>query len=672
MSSFSVHYTGALTSLVASPISFNARPADNPLSLLDSCLIPPENSLGEAINILKATEQAQLQESSKPTSNEDSSLRKVVVKKVILGIYANALDLYLSEASHAQNEAEWWADIEQSPRYTAMYLLQTLPGRLMRVFSVIHTQKSSKRSSSSTLLPSQRNPPSRTIFQPSAFTAILFPYMHTQSSSGLVSTPSDMFMNPIRSRWSRGSHPHSVATYLGVAYNGIMGCVDRVYAFFYFPLRLARDECQIKRNELEKIRNKRAEVLGKLVSLRPQLAAVLDDTQSTSSATNQEHTLAEFLNSLLNATSITQPEVTSLATQAQDILPIIHSVYTGIFTLHRKSHNEFLDTRDLRRPSRIALLWPRLFLLPPFTFYCVRYLYASRASILDGAQETVETVRGFLRDWLLEPVKDVIKTIRTGGEEGIIVRKEAIAADLDSLERMTIALVKDKLGYSTEQFEELSRQIRQGDLTAVLKIYEEDIKSPFKSAVKGTLLRTAFVQIQKAKVDIDQALAGIDKLLKSQELTFAFVGVAPAFAVVYITGEFLKNLFSGREGRYGGKHKRMGVWLAMRRIERLLVLQPKSGHRHADTTHNEKSNKSESIPPLTSGLLVLSITHLREYALTWLHPRSRLREGFLEDVQDLEDPSLGRAEKLRVLDRMWKSWGEELGWFSMATGKRMR
>jgi len=33
-------------------------------------------------------------------------------------------------------------------------------------------------------------------------------------------------------------------------------------------------------------------------------------------------------------------------------------------------------------------------------------------------------------------------------------------------------------------------------------------------------------------VDIDQALSGIDKLLKSQELTFAFVGVAPALAIV--------------------------------------------------------------------------------------------------------------------------------------------
>lgn len=73
-----------------------------------------------------------------------------------------------------------------------------------------------------------------------------------------------------------------------------------------------------------------------------------------------------------------------------------------------------------------------------------------------------------------------------------------------------------------------------------------------------------------------------------------------------------------------------------------------------------------SVSPLTSGLLLLSVTHLRKYAETALPANSRLREGFLEDVADLENPSLGRADKLRVLDRMWRSWGEPLGWSRVA------
>ena len=65
---------------------------------------------------------------------------------------------------------------------------------------------------------------------------------------------------------------------------------------------------------------------------------------------------------------------------------------------------------------------------------------------------------------------------------------------------MTLSLVREKLNYSQEQLASLSQQIRVGDLTPILKIYEEDIKSPLKSALTGTLLRSLFVQVQKAKV----------------------------------------------------------------------------------------------------------------------------------------------------------------------------
>jgi nuclear-control-of-ATPase protein 2 len=110
----------------------------------------------------------------------------------------------------------------------------------------------------------------------------------------------------------------------------------------------------------------------------------------------------------------------------------------------------------------------------------------------------------------------------------------------------------------------------------------------------------------------------------------------------------------------------------MRRIERLLITQPDTnGHEHHHThvqVEQPGSNRDDAketpgtIPHLTAGLLLLSVSSLREYAETWLPLRSRLREGFLEDVGDLEDPGLGREEKMRVVERMWRSWGHALGW----------
>jgi nuclear control of ATPase protein 2 len=68
---------------------------------------------------------------------------------------------------------------------------------------------------------------------------------------------------------------------------------------------------------------------------------------------------------------------------------------------------------------------------------------------------------------------------------------------------MALALAREKLHYSQDQLALLSKQIRLGDMTPVLQIYEEDIKSPLKSAVTGSLLRSVFVQIQKAKVGLN-------------------------------------------------------------------------------------------------------------------------------------------------------------------------
>jgi nuclear-control-of-ATPase protein 2 len=81
-----------------------------------------------------------------------------------------------------------------------------------------------------------------------------------------------------------------------------------------------------------------------------------------------------------------------------------------------------------------------------------------------------------------------------------------------------------------------------------------------------------------------------------------------------------------------------------RRIERLLIMQqpaPDAG--------------SVELASLPTGLLILSLTRLRAYALSYLPPS--MRTPFLEDLDDLEDTKLGREAKFRVVERMWRCWG---------------
>ncbi|KAF9221674.1 NCA2-domain-containing protein [Gyrodon lividus] len=653
---YSAHYTEPLLPLanLQPPHLTGLDPrAEELYREFDTILKPPFSAEGipNALELLQ--DDVFLHPSSSIQAQHASGvLLETALGRIAFGLYAKALDLYLDEASAAQDDAEWWAEVEQSNHLAALYLLQTLPKRLLNVLQVLRSHDGSLHLS--TFHPSSLHVlfSTRSRLQPSTFMVTLFPHLVANPSLTLTRLPSGGVFY--------GNARRPAFNIVDTLRNSIWRFVGGFTSAIYFPLHLSRDECRLKRQDHEKIRDDRAEVLGKLMGMRPGLMQALRVKNGGSSAESVPNPsfLLDFVTALGTATSVQLSE--------QNVLSNFMELYKAIFITRKEEHASYLEAHDLRRPSRLTLMWPRLLLLPPLTLYCVKTLYASRATLTDLAQDTLETAHNLVTDWLLEPLRGIFKTIRTGGEEGVIVRREAVSADLDSLERMTLALAQEKLGYDQTQLVALSQQIRLGDLTPILQIYEQDIKRPFKSAVAGTLLRSLFVQVQKAKVDIDQALTGIDRLLKSQELTFAFIGVAPALAIVYVVGGFLRGLVFGGRARHGGKHRKLSVWLAMRRIERLLLFQPKSSHKHADQQHDKQP---DSIPSLTSGLLVLSLTHLRNYALTSLPSRSRLREGFLEDVQDLEDPSLGRWEKLRVLDRMWNSWGRELEWYDIAGGR---
>ena len=101
----------------------------------------------------------------------------------------------------------------------------------------------------------------------------------------------------------------------------------------------------------------------------------------------------------------------------------------AIFNAQKAADHYVIGSQRLRRPSWLTLSWPKLFLLPPLCLYGLRYAYTSKATLMEVANDTRETVKGFVMGWLIDPLRDVLKTVRAGGEDGVIVRKEGVAAD---------------------------------------------------------------------------------------------------------------------------------------------------------------------------------------------------------------------------------------------------
>jgi nuclear-control-of-ATPase protein 2 len=290
------------------------------------------------------------------------------------------------------------------------------------------------------------------------------------------------------------------------------------------PIELARQECRLKRKELEKIRDERAEALGSLSEMRLSLQDNFDiDTKRSYNAADLNiERYSPLIDTLQRKLDGKPVQLGVRPGSVERLLDLSIKVLPG----HKQKNVSIFAEDNLKRPSNLVLVWPKLLLGPPLLLFGCKLLYTSRTSLQGIAKDAWNTTLGLWQGWLIDPLKDVLRTVRTGGEDSIIVQKGAVAADLavsesskrtsllslsnvffslslvKSLERMALSLARDKLYYSSSQLENFSNAVRQGDLTPILRIYEEDIRTPVKSAISGTLLRSLFIQVQKAKVVI--------------------------------------------------------------------------------------------------------------------------------------------------------------------------
>ncbi|KAG8949772.1 Nuclear control of ATPase protein 2 [Tulasnella sp. 424] len=581
---------------------------------------------------------------------EEAALEWATLGRAVVGVYTEVMSSLLAQAIQADEEADWWRRVEQVGGGTAWYLLQTMPWRVIRLgrgmVSTIRSQQHQITLQTFSLQNLDR------IFTPNLL--------------------SHLFR---RSFFPSAKHP---------------------YDFFRTnPIELTRQECRARRIELEKIRDRRAKSLGQLANVRRVVEKALIGKGSTEHRKENVASVLEILEASLEddpfIPPILHPDPVKLQAaprklHAKDltipgttrtVLPRLQIILAATLPTYSTIHDQALE--PLRRPGRLTQLWPKLVLYPPLAFFAFKLLFNSTVEFFDTMKEAKETVIGFWNGWVVEPIAGILNTVRGSPDDSpMVVSKEGLHSDMDSLERMVLSLASEKLKYTPEQLEDLSNAVRQGDLTPVLRIYEQDIKSPLSSVIRGSLVRSLLIQIQKTKVDVDLALTGIDRLLQSQQLTFAFVGVAPSLAVLYIFGGWLRSTVLGAsgKGRLGGFRRRESTLIAMRRIERLLN-NPTAGLASRsfvtpETPGSDSDTESPQItsPPLTQGLLLLSVTHLRSYAIECLPARSNLQQAFLEDVEDLEDATgkLTREDQLRVVDRMWRTYGRLLGWNGDAIG----
>lgn len=664
-----------------------------PLSVVQAKALPDRKQLLEALQRLQSGEVAS-------QGSQSPNVGSAQLARVTFATYALVLDDFLQEADGLQDSTWYWSHIEDSSWSASIYLIQTLPSRLAllgqesyRILSELGqspTPGGGRQASASQKAPKvDRHTVAATIQQlrktPDVVLGALWPHSIDSDISldDYSAERSGVTASSIRQR----SHGGKVLA-------GPLMLMRKAKRLS--PLTLTVHEAHAKRKLLLQRRNKVAEQLGTMV------LAALPISQGSSEGALQTAWTAEGLDSesrRLIGILEEQLGVDNRAAKLSESLSLPQSLYAILSASPAQDKAAAHAPIGLSPPSRLSIIWPRLVLYPALLLFSLRLASKNRDVIHETLQNARETAKGFFQNWIVQPISELLDTIRGGDVQeeagGSIVTKEGRKADLESLERMVTQYAVEKGQISADDVarrEILRQKVREGDLDVVMLAYEDQLKSPLKSLTLGSLPRLLLIQVQKAKYDLAVAMSGIDHLLKSQALLFGAVGIAPAMGIVWASFKGSKWVLRGRDSDSADdiEREKQRAWSSMRKVDRLLTSSSRPRGSRSEEQWNARSY----------GNLLLELSALRKVGTHLLSSRGHRRgrkaarkaaaagggggrssrqdrlAAFLEDIRELESIAASSADgggktansnsgqhsvavsaQKAAVERMWRCWG---------------
>ncbi|KAF9156253.1 Nuclear control of ATPase protein 2 [Linnemannia schmuckeri] len=637
--------------------------------------------------------------SQKRGGDEAAKLEHLFLAKAAATVYLNLLDIILNATLPLANEMEYWQSLLDSSSWRLLYILQTSP---YRIFSLTRSVAlTTKEHIDSLIATSEESERANHILQ-------LIKYFPTFLKNHLISQPVS------------------------------------------FPLAI-HYEISHHRKQLQRIREYQAECLGLLseqgLNLDPEhLEDSIAPSKSSSSivSTRGRSDIAQaqaFVQEQISKTlclmervldkaskdtrHLTDPQQQKVSSKKATRSLTMLGNLQGISNLNNDemlSHLKNLITvqipryvdetenqaRQFHRPSWLTRIWIPALIGYFGLKYGIQYISEHRADLDEMLEEAWETARRFVTDWVWEPSVRIMNIIRHSDDQGSLqmLGNESLKSDIASLERMVLAFGKDNYNLGAEELEALSKSVHNGDISVIMRAYESELKTPLKGAVMGHLVQTLLIQIQKTKVDVEVAMAALDKLLKANELNFAFLAVGPSLLLLWAVSSQAKKSWQ----RIAGKN--LGIVSiqmrnSLRQVERLLNLASTDGDSHAKAPERPKavkvsqdseyddlvSNTSSpaltpssdlttepltnslglpstmtsekldrirakkgKVPYKTQGLILCEVHLLRTFAAR-LTRNEGLRDKVLEDLREIEESSLTVHQRLRTTKRMYRTYG---------------
>ncbi|CAN3373779.1 hypothetical protein DIURU_005811 [Diutina rugosa] len=274
--------------------------------------------------------------------------------------------------------------------------------------------------------------------------------------------------------------------------------------------------------------------------------------------------------------------------------------------------------------------WPVLLVLVWYGPKTSKTLQENWDSIVHWVKHNlVDTTVGFFRNWVVEPLNNMFSILRQDNDLSITSR-DSLKSDMTSLERMLLDYAHDEnISVTPEQ---IHQDILKGDMTMVMSKYEQEIRTPIKSLMKGDLVRSLLIQIQRSKVDGAIAINGIDKLIKSQQLLFGLVSVSPSVFILY---KLWGWIFRSKPLMIDGKQLNVMCLRSLNAIESYLV-QASTGE-------------------FCEGDLLVEVINLIIISKPFIP--AQLVSQYVNDLNEISNPSYSIETKLRLVQKVWNMYG---------------
>jgi nuclear-control-of-ATPase protein 2 len=447
----------------------------------------------------------------------EQELEWLLLSKATAQTYGLILDTLLDQTIPLNSDMWYWDEVLGSYINTSLYYIQTSPWRLLKWSNEVY-QEAWRR------------------FQAT---------VHSDRS-----VTADTI--PVSARWRR---------FYGLVKDTVRDrSLADIQSRVISPLNLCREEARSHRRQLRRYREMNACGLG--VLMNEGLQFDVDDDGSIVSKGRSEDEREEWKTIVLKSVVLMETTIRQVTAVGMGLSEFEDSVFasvendpelsprnsddgqtsSSVITLANRLQNilqvhvpeqarkSATLTATYGRPSRVVRYWLPATALFLSSSTLVRIVINRKADIIAWVRDLGTTSIDFWYNWVVEPVKRILGTIRHDKDSEIaIMSKESLEGDRASLERMVVEFAKDipdTAGGASLGDVELAKvraKVREGDLTPVLRAYENDLRNPFIGTVRGNLIRALLIQIQKTKVDVEVAMSGIDALLKSQELVFGFV-----------------------------------------------------------------------------------------------------------------------------------------------------